>query len=47
MKLNRSVIFPLAVAIELSCCAACRSTSFVRFIHMDALYIIGQKSCAG
>ena len=47
MKLNRSVIFPLAVDVELSCCAACGSISFVRFIHMDASYIIGQKSCAG
>ena len=46
MRSNRSAIFPLAVDLELSCCATCGRVSFVRFIHVDGTYIAGQNSCA-
>ena len=46
MRLDRSLIFPLAPDVELSYCATCGRVSFVRLIHVDGTYIDGQSSCA-
>ena len=46
MRLDCSLIFPLAADVELSCCATCGRVSFVRLIHVDGTYIDGQSSCA-
>ena len=46
LRLNCSVIFPLAPDVELSCCATCGRVPFVRSIHVDGTYIDGQSSCA-
>ena len=46
MRLDRSLIFPLAPDVELSCCATCGRVPFVRSIHVDGTYIDGHSSCA-